>query len=71
MKHGCKNGWMGRKADGREGEKTEAIQGFSSHNKFILSKVMYKFSLQRMVKKNHRNQQVQEILSLTQKWKDT
>lgn len=37
------------------GEQIELIQEFSSDNKFILSKVMYKSSLQRMVKKNHRS----------------
>lgn len=58
--------WVERRT-GERGKKNEAIQGFSSHSKFILSKVMYKFSLQRMVKKNHRNQQVQGILSLTPK----
>lgn len=42
------NEWVG-------GEQTEVTQEFSSDSKFILSKVMYKSSPQRTVKKNHRS----------------
>lgn len=34
----------------RKGQKTEAIQGFSSHSKFILYKAMHKSSLQKVMR---------------------